>query len=148
MRRVVLLLGSNLGAREELLDGARRHIETCVGEIVGGSYELETEAVGYASSGIYLNQVVVCHTLLTPIGVLDAVQSIERAMGRVGRTSRSEEYSDRTIDIDLLHYYEDECIVRETVMTTQRLILPHPEIPNRPFVGELLGAIVYFNDKL
>ncbi len=146
MRRVVLLLGSNLGAREELLDSARRRIEASVGVIIGGSYELETEAVGYISSSIYLNQVVVCDTLLTPIGVLDAVQSIERAMGRVGRTSRSEGYSDRAIDIDLLHYYELGCEVREVIMNSERLVLPHPEIANRLFVGELLGAIGYFND--
>lgn len=144
MPRVLLLLGSNLGAREELLDRARQLIEERVGKITGASGELETEAIGYSSAMSYLNQVVVCTTSLKPIEILDATQSIERSMGRVGRTSRSEEYSDRTIDIDLLRHYDDNCTVKETIINSERLILPHPEIPNRPFVGELLSDIHYF----
>ncbi len=142
MQSVVLLLGSNLNNRNELLRCARHHLVEMVGDMIGSTSEIETEAVGYDSGNLYLNQIVVLSTNYSPIEVLDRTQSIERMLGRVQRTSREQPYSDRTIDIDLLYYYNNnQCSGTGITYNSKRLILPHPEIQNRSFVLELLDML-------
>ncbi len=142
MPSVQLLLGSNLSDRAALLSQARHLISQRVGDIVRSTTEVETEAVGYISGNLYLNQILVVQTELRPIQVLDTTQAIEREMGRVGRSSRLEPYSDRSIDIDLLYYHEDgDSSEKGLELSSERLILPHPEIENRDFTLNLLRML-------
>lgn len=142
MPKIHLLLGSNLGDRAALLSRARQLLEQRVGEIVARSHELKSEPIGYDSQNIYLNQIIVCQTTLLPLEILDTTQAIERELGRIQRTSRSEPYSDRTIDIDLLYYHPTADTTPEgIIINSERLTLPHPEIANRPFVQTLLLMI-------
>ena len=60
--------------------------------------------------------------------VLERTQSIERQLGR-RRKSIAGRYEDRPIDIDLLLY-------GDLVLTSERLTLPHPLLPERLFVLE------------
>lgn len=61
-------------------------------------------------------------TPLAPDALLDAVQQVEAAMGR----TRALRWGPRTIDIDLLLY-------GDRVVVSDRLRIPHPELPRRRF---------------
>ena len=127
--RAVIDLGSNKGNRKFYLSLAVRLIEWEVGNVVRASSVIETPSWGFESDP-FLNQVVVVETELSPTDLLDALQSIER---RLGRTQKSQVvdgkpvYHARTIDLDILDYdglqYHDD-----------RLTLPHPHIAEREFV--------------
>ena len=127
--RAVIDLGSNKGNRKFYLSLAVRLIEWEVGNVVRASSVIETPSWGFESDP-FLNQVVVVETALEPLPLLDALQSIER---RLGRTQKSQVvdgkpvYHARTIDLDILDYdglqYHDD-----------RLTLPHPHIAEREFV--------------
>lgn len=71
----------------------------------------------------YVNAVVECETVLSPLALLDVCQSIEQAQLRV----RNRHWGERTLDIDVLS-------VGDCVMQTERLTLPHPGIVHRDFV--------------
>ena len=127
--RAVIGLGSNKGNRKFYLTLAVRLIEWEVGTVVRASSVIETPSWGFESDP-FLNQVVVVETEFSPTDLLDALQSIER---RLGRTQKSQVvdgkpvYHARTIDLDILDYdglqYHDD-----------RLTLPHPHIAEREFV--------------
>ena len=63
--------------------------------------------------------------------VLDKVKAIERAMGRTDVPEYDSEgkriYHSRIIDIDILFYGNER-------IDNERLIIPHKDIENRPFV--------------
>ena len=69
------------------------------------------------------NAVLLLNTALEPEELLTALQAIEQQQGRV----RKEVYSDRTIDLDLLIYANEQ---RDTTV----LQLPHPRMQTRAFV--------------
>ena len=116
-------LGSNLGDRERSLREAIIEIgrlpET---RVVAASEVEETEAIGPASHGRYLNQMVLVRTSLGPRGLLEGLLGIERRMGRI----RNERWGDRNIDLDIVRY--GDVAVNEPGLT-----IPHPELPNRDF---------------
>lgn len=72
----------------------------------------------------YFNAVVAVDTGLAPLALLDSLQGIENARGRVRGSVR---WAARTLDIDLLLYGS------ETLRLT-RLTVPHPELAGRRFV--------------
>jgi 2-amino-4-hydroxy-6-hydroxymethyldihydropteridine diphosphokinase len=72
----------------------------------------------------YINAVAGMLTSLEPGVLLDALQAIERGMGRV---RGGERWGPRIIDLDLLVY-------GDTVVQNERLVLPHPGIHERGFV--------------
>lgn len=82
-----------------------------------------SSAVGPAGQDDYLNGVVALDTKKTPEELLDALQAIENAQGRI----RSIRWGSRTLDLDLLLYGVQ-------IINTDRLVVPHPEILNRDFV--------------
>ena len=127
--RAVIGLGSNKGNRQFYLTLSVRLIEWEIGKVVQASSVIETPSWGFESDP-FLNQVIVIETEMSPTELLDALQSIER---RLGRTQKSQivngkpVYHARTIDLDILDYdrmqYHDD-----------RLTLPHPHIAEREFV--------------
>lgn len=136
MKTVTLSLGSNMGDRNFFLSAARWQIERRVGEVLRMSSVMETKSWGYDSHD-YLNQVLECSTSLDPLSLLQVLKEIEGALGRKPESKTkagTQDYHDRTIDIDIL-YYED------VEMNTPELIIPHPQISNRPFVQELLKEL-------
>lgn len=127
--RAVIGLGSNMGCRKFYLALSIRLIEWEVGPIVQASSVIETEAWGFDSAP-FLNQVVVVETEMGPLEMLDALQGIERRLGRTQKSTVVDGkpvYHARTIDLDILDYdgiyYHDD-----------RLTLPHPHIAEREFV--------------
>lgn len=122
--RVVLALGSNLGDRLGILQGA---VDTLFApgplRPVALSPVYETAPVGGPEQDDYLNAVAVADTLLTPEALLERVQEVERAFHRV----REVRWGPRTLDVDVIAY---DGLVR----TDPELTLPHPRAHERAFV--------------
>lgn len=128
MTRAVIALGANLGDRDATLRQAVADIAALDGvELVGASVPIESVALTVAgldeSKPTYLNGVVVVSTRRDPAALLDELNRIEDAHGRV----RVERWGDRTLDLDLI-------VFGDVVLDTERLTLPHPRAFERSFV--------------
>ena len=128
MTRAVIAFGANLGDREATIVAASRELTATPGvTLVAVSPVYETPAV--KDTGVdrdapgYLNGVVVVETTLEAHALLDVLQAIEAAHGRV----RDEHWGDRTLDLDLIDF-------GGRVSTDERLELPHPRAWQRAFV--------------
>jgi len=71
----------------------------------------------------YVNAVACLATELAPLPLLDALQAIEQAHGRV----RDRHWGARTLDLDILLY-------GDRVIDLPRLQVPHPQMHRRSFV--------------
>lgn len=114
-------LGSNLGDREANLRAALRLLGR-VGTVSAVAPWYETAPLYVTDQPAFLN--TACHltTRLEPIPLLDGLQEIERAVGRMP----SRRYGPRAIDIDILLY-------GDLVMSVPRLAIPHPLLAERAF---------------
>jgi len=138
---VVLAIGGNKGDRADFLQKAMDALSRQA-TLVGYSQIYETEAWGgVATSGNFLNQVVLIHTEMDPLVLLEVIQGIEEQLGR----TREQHWGDRTIDIDIL-YFGDQ------VWDTPSLTIPHPYLAQRGFVhwGDrtIDIDILYFGDQV
>ena len=138
MHTVYLGLGSNLGDRRGNISAAVRLLGERVGRVVRVSSMFETEPWGFLSSNMFVNAAVCVETSLTPRGVLEATQAVEREMGRTVKSADGV-YHDRIIDIDLLVCLDASG--REILVDTPRLKLPHPLMNLRDFVMNPLEEI-------
>jgi 2-amino-4-hydroxy-6-hydroxymethyldihydropteridine diphosphokinase len=84
---------------------------------------IETAPLGTRDQPNFLNAVARVRTGLGPIVLLDELRKIEKAAGR----RRGRRWGPRTLDLDLLDHHG-------VLLCTHRLVLPHPELANRPFV--------------
>lgn len=128
---VYLLLGSNLGEREKLIQEAILRIGSQIGTIVSRSGVYETAAWGKEDQPSFLNVAVGVETKMTADEVLDNVLKIEEELGRV----RLEKWGARLIDIDVILYGQ------EVINDGERLQVPHPRMQERRFVLEPLAEI-------
>ncbi|WOO41164.1 2-amino-4-hydroxy-6-hydroxymethyldihydropteridine diphosphokinase [Rubellicoccus peritrichatus] len=123
-----LALGSNLGERLKQMRSALEILEADGNvQIVRASPVYQNRAIGMGEADPFLNAVVKVKTSLSPEALLDLCLSTENKLGRV----RTDGWSPRTIDIDVLLYGEID-------MDTERLRLPHPAIAERDFVVQPL----------
>lgn len=124
----VLALGSNLGDRERTIRDAIREVGALEGVSVDAVSDLVESAavklrgVDYQAPA-YLNAVITIRSALDPYALLDAVNAIEAAHGRV----RDERWGDRTLDIDIITFAGLQ-------RSDDRLTLPHPRAWERAFV--------------
>lgn len=127
-----LALGSNLGDRRAMLDGAIAALRSSPGITVTTVSTIhETEPVGGPpGQGKFLNAAVAVETRLGPEALLEALLGIERRFGRV----RGEANAPRTLDLDLLLY-------GDLVRSTPDPVIPHPRMHERLFVLEPLAEI-------
>jgi len=130
-KKVYLLLGSNLGDREQLIEDAIKQIANEIGEVFIRSSVYETEPWGNEDQPSFLNIALGVKTKLTPIDVLNKALEIELELGRV----RHEKWGSRLIDIDLIFY--DDIVVDMGA----ELQIPHPQMQYRKFVLEPLAEI-------
>ncbi|MEM8567987.1 MAG: 2-amino-4-hydroxy-6-hydroxymethyldihydropteridine diphosphokinase [Bacteroidota bacterium] len=119
---IFILLGSNMGDKQQNLKQAKTHISNSVGKVVAVSSLYQTAAWGKVDQPVFYNQVVQISTELTAPELLDSLLRIEIRMGR----QRIEKWGERLIDLDIL-YFNDEVIEKEN------LRVPHPGIPERRF---------------
>jgi 2-amino-4-hydroxy-6-hydroxymethyldihydropteridine diphosphokinase len=89
-----------------------------------------SKPVGPQDQPDYINAVAVFDTELSPIALLDLLQSIEQAQRRV----RERHWGPRTLDLDLLLYGSEE-------IQLPRLTVPHPYILERGFVIKPLSDL-------
>ncbi len=125
-------LGSNLGSPVQTLRSARQAIANQPG-IREKSFSSLYQSVpmGPADQPDYVNAVMIVDTTLAPLQLLDVLQAIENAHGRV---RQGERWGPRTLDLDMLLYDELE-------MDDIRLKLPHPGMTEREFVLYPLAEI-------
>jgi len=119
LRRAFLGMGSNVGDREHFLVDA---IESLAG-VTAVSPVYETDPVGGAAQGAFLNVVVEMETTLTPRQLLGVAHRLESAAGRV----RGERWGPRTLDVDVL-------LVGDLAVDEADLQVPHPRMWQRRFV--------------
>jgi 2-amino-4-hydroxy-6-hydroxymethyldihydropteridine diphosphokinase len=118
-------LGSNVGERRDHLLAAVRALPSHGVEVLASSGVYETEPVGLVlDQPDFLNACVRVETSLEPLDLLDAGKAVEREVGRVAGGPR---HGPRVIDVDVL-------LLGNTVFTSDRLTLPHPEVSSRRFV--------------
>lgn len=131
LQTVYLLLGSNLGNREEILIKAIKLIDEKIGVIISQSKNYETKAWGKTDQPDFLNIAIGITTNMMPLEILEQNQAIEEQLGRV----RIEKWGARLIDIDII-FYEQEIINIEN-----RLHIPHPLVQERVFALAPLAEI-------
>ena len=125
-----LLLGSNLGDRIAILQEAVQYLTAEAGPLVAASGLYETAAWGLEDQPAFLNQALALHTSLPPEALLHVCLHTEQLAGR----ERLVRWGARTLDVDIL-FYDDQ------VLTTERLTVPHPRLPERRFVLVPLAEI-------
>ncbi|WDF54101.1 2-amino-4-hydroxy-6-hydroxymethyldihydropteridine diphosphokinase [Mucilaginibacter sp. KACC 22063] len=129
MINVFLLLGSNLGNREEFIKKAVEQIGEFAAVLKTSSL-YETQAWGKEGEPDYLNQVVEIATDMKAHNLLAMLLNIEQRLGRL----RNEKWGSRTIDIDILFY-------GNLVIDDADLTVPHPRLHERRFTLEPLEEI-------
>ncbi len=130
MSLVYLILGGNRGNRPEIFSSAIKLLNSKIGPQKAISSLYESESWGFESE-LFLNQVIIIETPLSPFEVLVHTQQIESQLGRVRNTDG---YEPRTIDIDLLYYGSQ-------LINSSGLTIPHPMIAKRKFVLVPLAEI-------
>jgi len=151
MPRCYISLGGNLGAVAETFDRALEQLargSAC--EVRAVSRYRQTKPVGDRAGEVFLNAAAEIETSLSPLALLDHLQSIERALGR----TREVHWGPRTLDLDLLFYGSE-------IIDAPRLVVPHSAAWYRRFVLDPLAeiaphfihpvkraAIVYLRERL
>jgi len=126
IRRCVIAIGSNLGERKSILQGAVSSlVDTPEVWVTAVSPVYETEPVDTPEgSKPFLNAVVLADTTLTARTLLERALAIEDAYNR----ERTGEYgAPRTLDVDLI-------AVGDRRADDDDLKLPHPKAHERAFV--------------
>ena len=151
MNTVYFSLGANLGNREQTLMEAIHLMEQRVGTLLRCSSFYYSEPWGFRSEHSFCNLCASFETPLTPEQLLTETQTIEKLLGRTAKTNHTHglihgtphevpAYHDRTIDIDLLQYFDEQH--QEIQLQTQVLTLPHPFMQVRDFVRIPLQEIL------
>ena len=129
-------LGSNVGDRREHLLAAVRRLPAEGVDVLASSSVYETEPVGLVlDQREFFNACLRVATSLEPQPLLDACKRVERS---VGRTPGGVRYGPREIDVDVL-------LLDGIEYSSERLILPHPEVTSRRFV---LVPLLELDDEL
>ncbi len=117
-------LGSNLCNPHSQLERAVAALEMLTDtQLVRVSSVYRSTAVGPGTQPDYLNAVLLLATNLSALALLDVLQQIELAQGRV----RDVHWGARTLDLDLLLYGDIK-------ITSMQLTVPHPRMLQRNFV--------------
>lgn len=124
-------VGSNLGEPDVNCLDATTRMEALKGvDVLRRSSLYRTEPVGDTGGDWFVNAVVEVRTVAQPKGLLEILQGIEHAMGRV----RDRRWGPRVIDLDILFYGQH-------ILTEEALTIPHPELHRRAFVLVPLNEI-------
>ncbi|MDQ6967178.1 MAG: 2-amino-4-hydroxy-6-hydroxymethyldihydropteridine diphosphokinase [Mariprofundaceae bacterium] len=121
---VWVALGGNQGDVYNCFKSARKSIAkhpSC--ELLQSSLLYQTPPLGSVGQADYLNAVIAISTYLEPLDLLQVLQNIEHAHGRI----RQEHWGARTLDLDILAY--DNLHLQSNILT-----LPHSQLHVRQFV--------------
>lgn len=124
MARAFIAVGSNIEPTDNVIAGIARLAQEV--HVAGISTVYRTVALGRPGQPDYFNCVVEIQTELPPMEVKhDLLYPIEK---HLGRERGNDKYAPRPIDLDLIVY-------ADTVMDTEELRLPDPDILERPFLA-------------
>ena len=123
MSKVYFSIGSNKGNRSGLINEAIDKIDIIIGKVMLKSSIYDTKSWGFNSNNFY-NICILVESELKPDLILNKILTIEKDMGRLKKT---DQYSDRFIDIDILFF-------DNMVINSKNLEIPHPRIQLRKFV--------------
>ena len=154
MYKVYLLLGSNMGDRQAMLDSANIElidallpdylVVASLDEAVNTSEVMQTEPWGFDTPvEPFLNQSFCCLTEYEPQQVLEICQRIEAELGRERKEPQFDAqgkriYESRPIDIDILAIEKEGAEGWEPVTVNEpNLVVPHPQLQTRDFAGKL-----------
>ncbi|MDX1443669.1 MAG: 2-amino-4-hydroxy-6-hydroxymethyldihydropteridine diphosphokinase [Gammaproteobacteria bacterium] len=123
-----IALGSNLagevgGPREQLESACAMLADLPGTEFLRRSSWYCSAPMGPVAQDDFINGVAEITTLLEPLALLESLQVIEAAHDR----RREQHWGPRTLDLDILLYGDE-------VIESDRLVVPHPGIPQRNFV--------------
>ncbi len=124
MTVVFVGLGSNLDSPQQQVCRAIDELDAVADtSLIACSSLYRSSPVGPQDQDDFVNAVARLETRLSAHELLDALQDIENHHGR----RRVQHWGPRTLDLDILSYGDN-------IIATERLTVPHPEIPNRTFV--------------
>ena len=127
----VVALGTNLGDRHQIAFEGLADIQATEGFLVS-SFSTLHETVALGTSGAdetkprYLNQIILLASAWSAGQTLKHLLDIEH---RHGRSRDGVLYADRTLDLDLITYGDQE-------LSEPGLVVPHPRAHQRRFVLE------------
>ncbi len=121
--KIFLALGSNLGDKLNNLKEAESLLNSNNVDVVKVSNVYITQPYGYIDQDTFLNECLLAYTQLSPNQLLALINRIETRLKR----KRIIKWGPRTIDIDILFY-------GNSVINSDDLTIPHPEIQLRDFV--------------
>lgn len=126
MPRAFVAFGGNVGDARGTI--ARAITAFCDGDhvaLLARSSDYRTPPWGVTEQAPFVNACIAVETRLSPRGLLDRAQEVERSFGRDRRNETR--WGPRTLDIDILAY-------DDAVLDDPMLILPHPRLFERAFV--------------
>jgi len=124
LHTALIALGSNLGSRLEYLQQALKLLQRQPElHVTAVSPVYETDPVGYADQGKFLNAAARLETSLAPETLLQRLMEIEQQLQR----RRDIHWGPRTIDLDILFYDQQR-------ISSADLKIPHPRLFERMFV--------------
>lgn len=128
-------LGSNLGHRGRALAALRRHLAGDGVAIEAASSEVLTRPIGVCGQGDFHNQLLRLRAPQpwSPERWLAHTRAAELASGR----RETYHWGPRRADVDIILLGEKGDIQVEG----RDLVVPHPQIANRPFIGRLLKEL-------
>ena len=127
-------LGSNLSDPAKQIALAIKAIKLEVdGEVIATSSVYFSRPMGPQDQPDYTNAVLALETNLTAIALLDQLQALENAAGRVRKDNR---WGARILDLDIL-------LFGDSIINNERLTIPHYGLKNREFVLIPLAEITH-----
>jgi len=118
-------LGSNLSEPVKQVQSAIIEIKKIAdSKIITASSLYLSKPMGPQDQDDYINAVIALETSLTPLELLDALQTIENKAGRIRKAER---WGARILDLDII-------LFGNQVINTERLIIPHYGMTEREFV--------------
>jgi 2-amino-4-hydroxy-6-hydroxymethyldihydropteridine diphosphokinase len=132
MERVYIGLGSNLATPLAQLRSALATLAALPhSNLIARSSFYASDPLGPADQPRYVNAVAALDTALSPLALLDRLQTIELEQGR---TRKAERWGPRTLDLDILLFGNQH-------VDDARLTVPHYHMHARAFVLYPLAEI-------
>lgn len=125
MTLVYIGLGSNLSDPKQQIINALAQLENIEKtQLISVSSLYFSRPMGPQDQPDYMNAVAALNTALSPLELLDILQTIENNAGRVRKGNR---WGARVLDLDILLFGQE-------IINNERLIIPHYGITFREFV--------------
>jgi 2-amino-4-hydroxy-6-hydroxymethyldihydropteridine diphosphokinase len=126
-----IAIGSNQGQKLQHLQDAIDMIYSEVGDVVRVSKIYKTPAWGF-NGNEFLNACIEVITRLTAEDLLRSLLEIEL---KLGRERIPNQYTNRTIDLDIIFY-------DRLKLEQEHLVIPHPKLTSRKFVLQPLADLI------